>query len=98
MEALKGKSLNEKIEILLQNQLNILIPFYFHIYIIYNYSKNLKNERVTPNHWGMPPLIKVLLMHALLVFICLNDVSGEEVSNAGNDQLLSVRSIRNWVR
>jgi len=61
-------------------------------------SKNLKNERLAPKHRGMPPSIKVFIFHVLLVCLCLNDVSGEDVINAGNDQLLSVRSIRNWFR
>ena len=61
-----------------------------------NYSKFSKNVKPEFNRRGMPGS-KKLIFNAFLVYFWLNHVAGEEMNDAASDELLSVRSLRNWV-
>ena len=63
---------------------------------ISNYSNISKNVKPESNRRGMSGKRK-FIFKAFLVYLCLIHVSGEESNNEASDELLSVRSLRNWV-
>jgi len=63
-------------------------------HVMRKFSKNVKPEF---NRRGMPGS-KKLIFNAFLVYFWLNHVAGEEMNDAASDELLSVRSLRNWFR
>ena len=79
-------------------QCNYLITLdYIEIFLqIFNYSNISKNVKPESSRGGMSGRRK-FIFNAFLVYLCLNHVSGEEVNAETSDELLSVRSLRNWV-
>ena len=70
---------------------------YIEIFLqFFNYSNISKNVKPESNRGGMSGRRK-FIFNAFLVYLCLNLVSGEEVNDETSDELLSVRSLRNWV-
>ena len=61
------------------------------------FSKVSRDEKITLNHRGMPRSMKIFLVNILVACLCLNQVAGEDQIGNGKDELLSVRSLRNWV-
>ena len=70
---------------------------YFDYLFYFVFSKTSKDEKITLSYRGMPSSMKVFLVNILVAFICLSQVAGEDQIGNGKDELLSVRSLRNWV-